>query len=124
MEEELQRFKAVRDASDPHGVDQLYQVTSYRGQREDSRGKHQDLTIEVQFNGEFHVEVSDEKGRVAWGIHHPELAEALATIGWDDLDEDSHVLAERGQRACPGSWSQSDVRRQSQGPEDPVTRGR
>ena len=110
-EERRRRFKEVSNASDPHGMYLLYEVVStYRGQREDREGHHQDITIEIHFDGrDYHVEICDSRGRVAWGVHDPKLEEALDSIGWVDLDEDPRKLAERGGRASVGSWSQSDV---------------
>ena len=106
FDEEQGRFKAVQAACEPHRIWSVYQLTTYRGEREDAEGKHQDITIEVRFDGNYHVEVFDGKGRVAWGGHHKDFYGALETVGWDDLDKDMERF-ERP-RASPGSMSRDD----------------
>ncbi|HEV2029565.1 MAG TPA: hypothetical protein VGS16_13720 [Candidatus Dormibacteraeota bacterium] len=104
--EELRRFKAVLDACEPRRMSSLYQVTTYKCEREDSDGKHQDITIEVRFDGNYHVEVSDGRGRVAWGGHAQDFTRALETVGWDDLDRDFKPFEQP--RSSPGSMSIAD----------------
>ena len=79
------------------GAAELYHVTTFKGERDDKDGKHQQLTVEIKDGGplgpggQYHVTARTSDGRSATGNGHDKLDWALSAVHWEDLDRDRHV---------------------------------
>lgn len=96
------RFALVQDAQSQDALqrikkacnsDELYLVTTFKGDRLRPDGARVEITIEVRDAGpnsgalRFHVYATDEDGRVATGNPSASLIDAISTTHWANLDQ-------------------------------------
>ena len=86
-QEQRRRFKAVQAAREPHGMWSLCELTTYKGEREDADGRHQDITMRidstVSFTSRYLMRgaVSHEVATMTTSTRPRELSDGTIWIG-------------------------------------------